>query len=684
MSQNTAQSPHAGGHAPRRFHTPKHGWLHEVEKRLVGQTPKGAPPARPRQSESHRSRPNSGGLDREVEAIFHRTARYGGDDPRDPQDQAYETNAPPDETAESQTSTRVPSSPTQPGAYKSKSKGQQSSSRNDDNDDNADSDDSDDNNDNDANSDQGRPRGNPDEAEDPNQVGWDGPDDPENPQNWSQKKKWAFTLLCSLLTVNVTFASSAPSSAIQQIAQEFQIGTVTATLITSLFLAGYCLGPIIWSTTSELVGRKVIFSISMLMYTLFILGQALAKNPETLFITRFISGVCAAAPLTNAGGVIADMWDPVGRGYAMSLFSCAVFIGPVMGPIVGGFITQSYLAWRWVFWIMMIFAGLCWVITVLFLPETFTPILLVRKAKRLRKLDPQGNKDLYAPHERSDWSLGGIAHRTLLRPFQILAQEPILVLITIYVSIVYGILYGLFEAVPVIFEMKRGFNLGESGLIFIAVGLGTTIGGMINVLVQLRYRQLTPFWRGMPPPEERLIGSMIAGPFLVLGAFWLGWTGEYVAVPWYVPALSLVPIGMSFTLVFISLLSYIVDCYTVYAASALAANTILRSAVGAAFPLFTRQAFNGLGTNWAASLLGFVALVLTPFPYIFYVYGSKIRRLSKFAPAFDLKIRQELEKEGKLPENSLDNTSPLDRNGLAASKKAAASKGDAEKGQNSD
>lgn len=91
--------------------------------------------------------------------------------------------------------------------------------------------------------------------------------------------------------------------------------------------------------------------------------------------------------------------------------------------------------------------------------------------------------------------------------------------------------------------------------------------------------------------------------------------------------------------------------------------------------------FTGLGINWAASLLGFVALALTPFPYIFYVYGSKIRRLSKFAPAYDLKIREELEKEGKLPEDSLNTTSPLDRNGVAASKKEAASQGDAEKQQ---
>lgn len=485
-----------------------------------------------------------------------------------PSDHAYEMTTS-DRSSDNDDATRVPPSPSHQDGDKSKnanSKGQEGAHSNSGNDD-------------DDDSEEGRPRGNPDESKDPNQVDWDGPDDPANPQNWSKTRKWTLTALVSFLTVNVTFASSAPSSASQQIAGEFGIGLVTATLITSLFLAGYCLGPIVWSTTSEIVGRRPIFIISMFMYTMFILGQALAPNPQTLFITRFLSGVCAAAPLTNSGGFIADIWDPVGRGYAMSLFSCSVFIGPVMGPIVGGFITQSYLGWRWVFWVMMMFAGACWILVVLLIPETFAPVLLTKKAKRLRKAEPEANKELYAPHEKNDWKLSHVAHRTLVGPFKILGQEPILVLITIYLSVVYGILYGLFEAIPVIFSDLRGFNLGEAGLVFIAVGLGTTIGGFINVLFSRRYNYLAPFWRGMPPPEERLWGSMIAGPILVLGAFWLGWTGNYPAVPWYVPALSLIPIGMSFTLVFISLLSYIVDCYLMYAASALAANTILRYVV---------------------------------------------------------------------------------------------------------
>lgn len=94
--------------------------------------------------------------------------------------------------------------------------------------------------------------------------------------------------------------------------------------------------PLIWGPGSELVGRRGIFIGAMFMYTIFILGQALAQNIETLLVTRFISGFFACAPLTNSGGVIADIWDANTRGLAASLFTFSVFLGPVLGPIVSG------------------------------------------------------------------------------------------------------------------------------------------------------------------------------------------------------------------------------------------------------------------------------------------------------------------------------------------------------------
>ena len=108
----------------------------------------------------------------------------------------------------------------------------------------------------------------------------------------------------------------------------------------------------------------------------------------------------------------------------------------------------------------------------------------------------------------------------------------------------------MFEALPLIFIPTRGFTVGESGLIFIGVGIGTSIGAYLTIPLTKHYPHLIIKWRGFPPPEERLFGAMIGAPALVAGAFWLGWTGQYPSVHWIVPALATIPIGASVALIF--------------------------------------------------------------------------------------------------------------------------------------
>ena len=103
---------------------------------------------------------------------------------------------------------------------------------------------------------------------------------------------------------------------------------------------------------------------------------------------------------------------------------------------------ESSVSWRWVFWMMMLFAGVCTVIAIVLLPETYAPVILLAKKKKLSKEDPVGSKDLYSEYEKQDWSTKAIINRTLLRPFHMLVLEPILLLITIYFSIVYGLLFA--------------------------------------------------------------------------------------------------------------------------------------------------------------------------------------------------------------------------------------------------
>ncbi|BGP35356.1 hypothetical protein JCM10296v2_007192 [Rhodotorula toruloides] len=483
------------------------------------------------------------------------------------------------------------------------------------------------------------------QEKDLDKVEWE-ENDKHNPQNWSDKKKWAITILCAQATLVVTFASSSPSSATQQIAQQYSSSLEVADLTTSLFLAGYCLGPIVWAPMSEMIGRRPVFVVSLAIFGLFQIGDALAQNIWTIIIIRFLAACFASSPLTNAGGVIADIWDPVGRGKAMALFSASVFVGPVLGPIIGGYtVMNQSLRWRWIFAWIGFWSAASWILIAVFLPETYHPKLLAQRAKRLRKEDPDKHGDKYAELEKADFSIRSIVTRTLARPAIMLVVEPIVLTVTIYLSVVYGLLYGLFSVFPIIWGELRGFNPGETGLVFIAVGLGTTMGALIFVWTQRHYRELIPKWHGHPPPEERLYGAMLAGPFLIGGIFWLGWTGNYPSIHWAVPAASAILIGMSFTLVFISFLTYLVEVYLMYSASSLAANTICRSATAVAFPLFVRQMFAALGVGWACSLFGFVALAISPSPFLFYKYGWKLRQRSRFAPCLDVGLREQVKRE---------------------------------------
>jgi multidrug resistance protein len=338
------------------------------------------------------------------------------------------------------------------------------------------------------------------------------------------------------------------------IAKQFNVSDEVTILITSLFLFGYMLGPILWSGSSENYGRRPIIVLTLFCSTVCILGQSLGKNATTILVTRFLGGLFASAPLTIGGGCLVDLWDAVSRGSIMAIFTAAVFIGPIIGPIVGAFIVPSYLGWRWIFWLLMITSCTSFLIALFFLPETYHPVLLQKKAQRFRKADPITNANKYAAFDRQDKSIRSILNRTLFRPFHMLVLEPILVLITLYHGVVYGLIYALFELFPIIFNETRKIPFQYSGLLFIGTGIGTTLGAAYSVWEGRKYKTLIKKWRGFPPPEERLTGTMVGGPLLVISIFWVGWTGAYENVHWIVPELGTIPLGMGISLLFIGFL----------------------------------------------------------------------------------------------------------------------------------
>ncbi|KAF2112687.1 major facilitator superfamily domain-containing protein [Lophiotrema nucula] len=465
--------------------------------------------------------------------------------------------------------------------------------------------------------------------EDPNLVVWDGEDDPENPHNWTRGKKWRVTIVLGIMTFCITFASSVFSTATVVTAEQFGVSTEVMTLGTSLFVLGFAIGPPIWGPMSELFGRKYPLFLGFFIFAIFQIPVAVAQNLQTIMLCRFFGGVFGSAPLGIVGGTLTDFWGALDRGVAMTIFAGATFVGPVAGPIAGGFIVQSSLGWRWTEYLTAIMAFAFGLIGWIFVPETYGPILLSQRAKKIRFRTQ--NWAIHAKADEQQIDLKNIAEKYLLRPFAMLVREPILILVTLYMSLIYGILYLFFEAYPIAFQEQRGWNSGVGALPFLGITIGVLLGGAIIVFTtKTRFRRKLEK-HGHVVPEERLIPMIIGGFLFPAGMFWFAWTSS-PNITWVPQVLAGIPIGAGVLMIFLQGLNYIIDCYLMYANSAIAANTFVRSFVGAGFPLFATAMFHTLGVDWAASLLGFLTAALFPVPILFFFYGAKIRKMSRYSP----------------------------------------------------
>lgn len=258
-----------------------------------------------------------------------------------------------------------------------------------------------------------------------------------------------------------------------------------------------------------------------------------------------------------------------------------------------------------------------WIFMV-FLPETYGPALLARRAKNLRKKtgDPR-YRILDEPFE----SRTELIKSTLIRPFTMLATEPILLLMSLYVAIIYALLYAFFFAYPIVFGEVHGFNDGFIGLTFIGVLIGVAFALCFTPRLEKWYAA------SAQEPEDRLPGMMIAAPFVPISLFIFGWT-SYPHVHWIGPCFAGLPFGFGMVTIYYSANNYIIDCFSKYIASALSAKTVVRSGGGAAFPLFIVQMYHGLGNQWASTLLAFISLAIVPIPFAFYKWGAQIRARS--------------------------------------------------------
>ncbi|KAK9895337.1 putative mfs-multidrug-resistance transporter [Cystobasidium minutum MCA 4210] len=463
-------------------------------------------------------------------------------------------------------------------------------------------------------------------AEHPYIVSWLA-NDPENPRAFGLRHKWAITAVNAATTLAVALASSAYAGAALDITISFRERSEEVVILgISLFVLGFAAGPLVWGPLSEVYGRRWILIGTYFMFTLWNAVAAASPNIGSYIVFRCLAGIFGSSPLANAGGTISDIFDAKTRGLAAGLFAAALILGPALGPTIGGFLSQTE-GWAWVQGFLGFFSGVLTFLAWLTVPETYAPTLLRRRAARLSKVTGQH----YTAQADADKKIDFAWLRTqLTRPWLLLFQEPIVFVMSIYMAIVYGTLYMLFAAFPIIFQEGRGWSAGISGLAFMGMFVGMLIGLIWSLLVsEPQYAKASRKYDGNPPPEARLPPSLIDGPCLVIGLAWFAASCGPDTF-WIVCIIGTAPVGIGMVLIFLPLTLYLIDVYTVYSASVLAATSVLRSLFGVAFPLFTTYMYRDLGVHWASAVPGFLALGCLPFPYLFYRYGGALRKRCKW------------------------------------------------------
>ncbi|KAF4442925.1 hypothetical protein F53441_11569 [Fusarium austroafricanum] len=439
--------------------------------------------------------------------------------------------------------------------------------------------------------------------------------DPENPNNWSTA--------CRSLNGYDTLASSLPANAMSPMSREFGVnnkqGNPELALPISLFLVGYVFGPLVFGPLSEVQGRRYVVQCAFAGYIIFTLACALAPNWTAMLVFRLMTGIFSSAPSIIGGGIIADIHSDLKlRGRSLTFFYTASICAPLVAPTIAGYVSR--VSWRWAFWVGIILAGVT-VIPLAFLPETFGPTILARRAKHIRKVAQktgQGNLDTYAAIEIETKGWRNLIGVVLFRPLHMLFTEWIVAASSTYIALGYSVYYMFFQTYPIVFKSIYKMSTQTIGLMYFPVAAGICLGLVIFLVWDGYYNRCKKAGRTWAQKKEysRLPLACMGGPILVISLFWLGWTAR-TSISWVSPMLAGIPFGAAQLLISIALTNYLGDSYGMYSASAMAAGTCLRNLAGAGLCLAASPMFTTLGIGWASTVLGGAAVFMCAIPFVF-------------------------------------------------------------------
>lgn len=462
-------------------------------------------------------------------------------------------------------------------------------------------------------------------------VDWYTTDDPANPQNWSSFKKGFVVFILSVYTWTVYCAGPIYATAEDGIVERFGVSPVAASLGLSLYVLAYGIGDLLFAPLTEIpvIGRNPIYYLTFIVFWILAFPTAVVNSFGGLLALRFWLGFFGSPALANGGATIGDLYSLIYIPYGLSWWVFSAWAGPAFGPLIGGFAAMAK-GWRWPMWEVVWMASPVLLALIFLMPETSASNILLRRARRLRKLTANQRLQSQSEIDQRHMSAYNILTTALIRPTEIMMKDPSIFFVNLYTGYFYGVFYTFFEVFPLVFPPFYGFSLGETGLAFLACFIGVTIG-LIAYFAYLTFYMVPDNKRnGLREQEHRLVPAIIGSFLLPIGLFVFAWTSDS-NIHWAVPLVGVGIFVIGHFWVMQSLFIYIPFSYPKYAASLFAGNSIWRSGVAGGSVVFARPLFINLGVHKGVTLLAGLSIAGIFGTIAIYTFGKRLRARSKFA-----------------------------------------------------
>ena len=276
------------------------------------------------------------------------------------------------------------------------------------------------------------------------------------------------------------------------------------------------------------------------LFVVLCVPTALVNDVPGFLVLRFLQGFFGSPCLATGGASLGDIFSLLKLPYALCVWAAFATCGPALGPIVSGFSVPAE-NWHWSLWEILWIAGPVFLSMMIALPETSSPNILTKRAKRLRKLTGDQNLKSQGEIDQAKMTPGEVAFESLYRPLQIMILDPAVLFTNLYTSLVYGIFYSFFEVFPIVYIGDYGFNLGEMGLTFLSITAAVIISGGAYVLYLKYVFEPEIMTKGPGQPERRLVPALFASLMLPVGLFIFAWTSRAVRFPCLMVELVLIP-----------------------------------------------------------------------------------------------------------------------------------------------